>query len=143
MDASRLRSCLTLCDPKDCSPPGSCPWDSPGKNTGVGCHALLQGIFLTQGSNPHLLCFLHWRVGSLPRTPPGKHKNTIPSPRGGKNRTQRPSHCDNFGSWEHRVLSPLSSLSWTEGMFAHLPTHGLNLTYFSMLGWLSVLDTHC
>ena len=31
-----------------------CPWDSPGKNTGVGCHFLLQGIFLTQGSNPSL-----------------------------------------------------------------------------------------
>ena len=31
-----------------------CPWDSPGKNTGVGCHSLLQGIFPTQGSNPHL-----------------------------------------------------------------------------------------
>ena len=32
-----------------------CPWDSPGKNTGVGCHVLLQGIFPTQGSNPGLL----------------------------------------------------------------------------------------
>ena len=32
-----------------------CPWDSPGKNSGVGCHALLQGTFLTQGSNPPLL----------------------------------------------------------------------------------------
>ena len=31
-----------------------CPWDSPGKNTGVGCHAVLQGIFPTQGSNPGL-----------------------------------------------------------------------------------------
>ena len=31
-----------------------CPWDSPGKNTGVGCHALLQGIFPTQGLNPGL-----------------------------------------------------------------------------------------
>ena len=41
--------CLTLCDPMDCSPPGSsCPWDSPDKNTGVGSHSLLQGIFLTQ-----------------------------------------------------------------------------------------------
>ena len=30
-----------------------CPWNSPGKNTGVGCHALLQGIFLSQGSNLH------------------------------------------------------------------------------------------
>ena len=35
-----------------------CPWDSPGKNTGVGSHSLLQGIFLTQGSN---LCLLHCR----------------------------------------------------------------------------------
>ena len=32
-----------------------CPWDSPGKSTGVGCHFLLHGIFLTQGSNLHLL----------------------------------------------------------------------------------------
>ena len=32
-----------------------CPWNSPGKNTGVGCHFLLQGNFLTQGSNPGLL----------------------------------------------------------------------------------------
>ena len=48
-----------------------CPWDSPGKNTGVGCHALLQRIFLTQGSNPHPLCLLHWQVGSLPLGPPG------------------------------------------------------------------------
>ena len=41
----------------DCSPPGSSVHgDSPGKNTGVGCHAVLQGIFPTQGSNPGLLC---------------------------------------------------------------------------------------
>ena len=46
-----------------------CPRDSPGKNTGVGCHALLQGIFLTQGLNPclsSLLCLLQWWAGSLP-----------------------------------------------------------------------------
>ena len=47
------QSCLTLCNPRDCSPPGSSVHgDFPGKNTGAGCHALLQGIFLTQGSNP-------------------------------------------------------------------------------------------
>ena len=47
------QSCLILCDPMDCSLPGSSVHeDSPGKNTGVGCHALLQGIFPTQGSNP-------------------------------------------------------------------------------------------
>ena len=36
-------------------------WDSPGKNTGVGCHALLQGIAPTQGSNSHLLLLLRYR----------------------------------------------------------------------------------
>ena len=47
--------CLTLCNPVDCSPPGSSVHGaSPGKNTGVGCHALLQGIFPNQGSNPGL-----------------------------------------------------------------------------------------
>ena len=41
--AKSLQSCLTLCKPIDCSPPGlPCPWDSPGKNTGVGRHFLLQ-----------------------------------------------------------------------------------------------------
>ena len=44
------------------------PWDSPSKNTGVSCHSLLQAIFLTQGSNPRLLCLLHWQAGSLPLT---------------------------------------------------------------------------
>ena len=37
------------------------PWDSPGKDTGVGCHVLLQGILPTQGMNLHLLCLLHWQ----------------------------------------------------------------------------------
>ena len=46
-----------------------CPWDSPGKNTGAGCHFLLQGIFLTQGSNLHLLHLLHWQADSLPLAP--------------------------------------------------------------------------
>ena len=47
-------------------------WDSLGKNTGMGRQTLLQGIFLIQGSNPHLLCPLQWQAGSLPRVPPGK-----------------------------------------------------------------------
>ena len=49
------QSCPTLCDHMDRSPPGSSVHgDSPGKNTGVGCHTLLQGIFPSQGSNPGL-----------------------------------------------------------------------------------------
>ena len=43
-----------------------CPWNLPGKNTGVGCHFLLQGIFQTQGLNPCLLSLLYWQEGSLP-----------------------------------------------------------------------------
>ena len=56
MHAKLLQLCPTLCNPMDCSLPGSSVrGDSPGKNTGVRCHALLQGIFPTQGSNPGLL----------------------------------------------------------------------------------------
>ena len=58
-----VQSCPTLCDTMDCSLPGSSVHrDSPGKNTGVGCHDLLKGIFLTQGSNtsvPHCRLILH------------------------------------------------------------------------------------
>ena len=46
--------------------------NSPGKNTGVGCHALLQGIFTTQGLNPCLLYLLHWQAGSLSLALAGK-----------------------------------------------------------------------
>ena len=55
-----------------------CSWDSPGKNTGVGCHALLQGIFLIQGLNPCLLCFLDWQSSSLPLAPPCGEGNGTP-----------------------------------------------------------------
>ena len=50
------------------------PWDSPGKNTGVGCHALLQGIFPNQGSRS--LMSPNWRVDCLPLAPAGKSKQS-------------------------------------------------------------------
>ena len=53
---SRIR----LCDPVDCSPQAPLSMGLCQENIGVGCHALLQGIFLTQGSNPCLLWFLHY-----------------------------------------------------------------------------------
>ena len=55
--------CPTLCDPMDCSPAGSSVWDFSGKDTGVGCHFLLQGIFQTQGvesESPALQQVLYW-----------------------------------------------------------------------------------
>ena len=58
--AKLLQLCLTLCDPRLL-----CPWSSPGKNTGVGCHDLLQRIFPTQGSNLLLLGLLHWQAGTI------------------------------------------------------------------------------
>ena len=78
--AKSLQSCPTLCDSMYCNPPGSSVHgDSPGKNTGAGCQVLLPGsfptlgIFLTQGSNPTLVCLLHWQVGSF-----NKHNWRLP-----------------------------------------------------------------
>ena len=48
MKVKVTQSCLTLCNPMDC------PWNSPGQKSGVGNLSLLQGIFPTQGLNPHL-----------------------------------------------------------------------------------------
>ena len=71
------QSCPTLvqvtCDSMDCSPPGSSVHgDSPGKNTGVYCHALLQGNLPNPGSEPRSPTL---QVDSLPSEPPGKPKN--------------------------------------------------------------------
>ena len=65
-----IKSCLTLATPWTVAHRLLCPWGFPRKNTGVGCHFLLQGIFPTQGSNPRLLhCrrILYWE-------PPGKSR---------------------------------------------------------------------
>ena len=59
--------CPTLCNTLDYSPQGSSVYGIlQARIHCCGCHFLLQGIFLTQGSNPHLLCLLHWQVDSLP-----------------------------------------------------------------------------
>ena len=62
-----------------------CPWDFPGKNTGACCHALLQGIFPTQGLNPCLLCLLYtggfFTVEPHQGSPPN-HWTTRKFPRG-------------------------------------------------------------
>ena len=60
----------------DCSLPGIfCLWGSPGKNSGGGCHFLLQAIFLTQESNPG---FLHWQAASLPLSHQGSPERVEP-----------------------------------------------------------------
>ena len=76
--SDRAWSYPTLCNSMDCSPPGSSVHGiSQERIPGVGCHFLLQGIFPTQGSNPHLLCLLHWQVNSLLLVPSEKpHTHT-------------------------------------------------------------------
>ena len=68
------QSCPTLCNPMDCTPPDSCVHgDSPGKNTGVGCHALLQGTLPDPGIKPRSLTL---QVDSLASQPPGNPLST-------------------------------------------------------------------
>ena len=59
--ACQVASVVSDCDPMAQATRLLCPWDSPGKNTGVGCHALLQGIFPTQESNLYLQRLLYCR----------------------------------------------------------------------------------
>ena len=114
--------CLTLWDPMDCSPPGSSVHgDSPGKNTGVHCHALLQEIFPIHGSNLHLFCLLHWQASSLRLAPPGKpniYEYAYSCWRVESLRTQilvPAAHLwtlplDIHVNWEYFVFAPLPSL---------------------------------
>ena len=74
--SSVAQSCPTLCDPMDCSPPGSfVHGDSQGKTTRGVCHSLLQGIFPTQGSNLGLL-YCRWILYHLSHQ--GSPDHTIP-----------------------------------------------------------------
>ena len=70
MHAKSLWSCLLFTTSLTVAARLLCPWDFPGKNTGVGCHGLLQGIFLTQGSNLHLLLLLYCQVSSFTTSVP-------------------------------------------------------------------------
>ena len=67
--AKLLRSVLPFAAPWTIAGHAPLSMEPPSKNTGVGCHALPQGIFLTQRSNPHLLCLPHWQAHSLPPAP--------------------------------------------------------------------------
>ena len=58
-------------------PPACVQEYSLGKNTGMRCHALIQGLFLTQESTSGLFHLLHWQAGSLPLAPPGKPLKTL------------------------------------------------------------------
>ena len=66
MHSVRVCVCVCVCAQLCLTPWGQparllCPWDSPDKNTEIGCHFLLQEIFPRQGPNLRLLCLLHWQ----------------------------------------------------------------------------------
>ena len=76
---------------------------------GVGCHALLQGIFPTQGSNLRLLRLLHWQAGSLPPALPGKPSSVLTTPhvREGRHSGDPPVYDrkdSKQGSWTHQQV---------------------------------------
>ena len=73
--AKSLQSCPTLCDPMDVAHQAPLSLEFSREEYWSGCHFLLQGIFLTQGSNWCLLQLLHWQTGSLPLAPPGKPRH--------------------------------------------------------------------
>ena len=74
--AEALQSCPTLCDPRDSSPPGSSrPWDSPGKNTGVGCHFLLRCMKVKSESEVAQSCLT--LSDSMDYSPPGSSVHGI------------------------------------------------------------------
>ena len=72
------------------------PQDSPGRNSRVGCHCLLQGIFLTQGSKP---CLLHWQTDSLPLV-------HLWSPRDGRDasKAKKQKQKKNKDCWQHQKV---------------------------------------
>ena len=105
-----------------------CPWDSPGRKTGIGWHFLLQGIFLTQGSNPHLLYLLHWQVRLFTTSATSVHAKSLQS---------RPTLCDPTdssptGSSVHRI-SQARILEWVAISFSRGSSWPKNWTWVSCI----------
>ena len=83
-----------------------CPWNFPGKNTGVGCHFLLWRIFPIQGSKSRLLLLLHCHADYLPLVPPGKPNEVYQSisgrykdPQIPKSTTEKVPHIKWWSIW--------------------------------------------
>ena len=92
------------------------PWDSPGKNTGVDCHALLQEIFPTQGSSPRSPAL---QQDFLPSEPPGKPYSTLYS-------TQKHHHLWGACTWQRTPEAWTNLRDWTrEHTLASLKVHNL------------------
>ena len=111
-----------------------CPQDSPGKNTGVGCHALLWETFPTQGSNQCSLCLLHWRAGSLPLAPPRKLTLSNDS----LNATLRPGQAEAWRRCRCHAQGHTTGICLTPLPFSklHVLLWGPNETHGCLLQWV-------
>ena len=109
-----------------------CLWNFPGKNAGVCCHSLLQGIFPTQGLNLHLLCFLHLQACSLSLSHLG---SLMPQPYPGSNPSE---FCD--GKWGDN-LSIFTIISIIYLSIYHQSTYLLLHIYLSHFFLSSVGDS--
>ena len=119
------QSCPTLCDLMDCSPPGSSVHgDSPGKNTGVGCHAFLQGDPPNPGTEPRSPTL---PVDSLPSESPGK-----PVPH--STETQKHSNCR---KWEDNMCYLSTELCY------HVQLLELPFFFFAWISWINAFVFHC
>ena len=129
---SVIKSGLTLLRPHGLQPARQlCPWDFPGKNTGVDC----QGIFKTQGLDP---CLLHWQVDSLPLSHQRSFHDQIPvTPLGAETLGRFPgswhSHIitDFWWGWDVSCVTPLEENSWklAPGFLQTVP-HAFPLCWF-------------
>ena len=114
----------------DYSLSGCCLWDSPGKNTGMGCHALLLEIFPTQGLNLDFLYLLHWQVGSLP-----------PGSCGGEETLA-------WGPGEQDLVAlPLLLVRWVRGslffsLFLNVIIFVIMSAVLSLCGWTQAFSRH-
>ena len=115
-----------------------CPWDFPGKNTGVGCHFLLQVIFPTQGQNPHLLSFLHWQVDSLPPHHLGRPRLSCMTNKSlGGNLTPltivHPGSCSQVLQGKQSAASVALKSTWNTALFLSTSTLAYNPFFFFFL----------
>ena len=127
------QSCPTLCDLTDYSLPARllCSWDSPSKNTGVGCHFLLQEIFQTWGSIPSLLCFPALAASFFTTAPPGKPLTLV---RQGGKRISFLQGCP---------FTPGYLPSGSLGIFTTIwVCHHFSLSFFQTLPWSHLLILH-
>ena len=124
--SNSLQSLASPSDPKDCSPPhSSVHGDSPGKNIGMGCHALLQRIFPTQESNPGVL-HCRWILYSLSHQGSTRILEWVAYPF--SRETSQPRN--QTATWETWVRS----LGWEDPLEEGMATHS------NILAWRIPMD---